>query len=340
MSIFSYFTRLNFSELIINQESSRALLVFTTKFVYFLFTRAMLKLFGKDKYPLTALNWYIIISLLLFSLASGLIVFGINLYTKFNVTFIVITTILIIVVNIATYVIMIALSKYNGSKNKITILERYKTDVDNKLEEIEARNKSTRKIRHELQNIGMMALTLIHEGKLEEANRILEDVANIDLGEDKHYIDLKYKMLETIINNKLTICEKENIKVNAIDFSGINESLQGIDESDLCTIICNLMDNAVEACQKCKGEKSISLTVVKEINYIKIRVANNAETTNLAYNGKALKTSKKDKASHGIGTQIINDLAIMYDGETYYKLKDNKFTATVYLSCANDVCKS
>jgi two-component system sensor histidine kinase AgrC len=168
----------------------------------------------------------------------------------------------------------------------------------------------------------------------------LEDVANIDLGEDKHYIDLKYKMLETIINNKLTICEKENIKVNAIDFSGINESLQGIDESDLCTIICNLMDNAVEACQKCKGEKSISLTVVKEINYIKIRVANNAETTNLAYNGKALKTSKKDKASHGIGTQIINDLAIMYDGETYYKLKDNKFTATVYLSCANDVCKS
>ena len=340
MSIFSYFTRLNFSELIINQESSRALLVFTTKFVYFLFTRAMLKLFGKDKYPLTALNWYIIISLLLFSLASGLIVFGINLYTKFNVTFIVITTILIIVVNIATYVIMIALSKYNGSKNKITILERYKTDVDNKLEEIEARNKSTRKIRHELQNIGMMALTLIHEGKLEEANRILEDVANIDLGEDKHYIDLKYKMLETIINNKLTICEKENIKVNAIDFSGINESLQGIDESDLCTIICNLMDNAVEACQKCKGEKSISLTGVKEINYIKIRVANNAETTNLAYNGKALKTSKKDKASHGIGTQIINDLAIMYDGETYYKLKDNKFTATVYLSCANDVCKS
>ena len=117
MSIFSYFTRLNFSELIINQESSRALLVFTTKFVYFLFTRAMLKLFGKDKYPLTALNWYIIISLLLFSLASGLIVFGINLYTKFNVTFIVITTILIIVVNIATYVIMIALSKYNGSKD-------------------------------------------------------------------------------------------------------------------------------------------------------------------------------------------------------------------------------
>ena len=93
------------------------------------------------------------------------------------------------------------------------------------------------------------------------------------------------------------------------------------------------MDDAVEACQKCKGEKSISLTVVKEINYIKIRVANNAETINLAYNGKALKTSKKDKASHGIGTQIINDLAIMYDGETDYNLKDNKFTATVYLKC-------
>lgn len=68
---------------------------------------------------------------------------------------------MIIVVNIATYVIMIALSKYNGSKNKITILERYKTDVDNKLEEIEARNKSTRKIRHEQSNSPVMSNIVI-----------------------------------------------------------------------------------------------------------------------------------------------------------------------------------
>ena len=36
------------------------------------------KIFKKEKYPLTPHNWYIIISLLLLSLAIGLIVFGIN----------------------------------------------------------------------------------------------------------------------------------------------------------------------------------------------------------------------------------------------------------------------
>lgn len=339
MSIFSLFTQMDFNSLIANQTSTRILLLFITKFIYFLFTRLMLKIFKKEKYPLTPHNWYIIISLLLLSLAIGLIVFGINLYTTFNAVYIVITTVLIIVVNTTAYIIMIVLSKYNETKNRIAVLEQYQNEIDKKVSEINSKNKEVYNIKHEFNKNSLLMQKLIDQNKLSEAKNILSDWSDVDFGEDKQYVSLKHSMLETIINNELTMCSKESILIDKIDLLDIEQNLYGISEYDMCTIISNLLNNAIEACKKCKGEKSISLIITKEIDYIKIKTINSAETTNLAYNGKALKTSKKDKAKHGIGTQIINDLAIMYDGETDYKLKDNKFTATVFLSCANDVCK-
>ena len=339
MSIFSLFTQMDFNSLIANQTSTRILLLFITKFIYFLFTRLMLKIFKKEKYPLTPHNWYIIISLLLLSLAIGLIVFGINLYTTFNAVYIVITTVLIIVVNTTAYIIMIVLSKYNETKNRIAVLEQYQNEIDKKVSEINSKNKEVYNIKHEFNKNSLLMQKLIDQNKLSEAKNILSDWSDVDFGEDKQYVSLKHSMLETIINNELTMCSKESILIDKIDLLDIEQNLYGISEYDMCTIISNLLNNAIEACKKCKGEKSISLIITKEIDYIKIKTINSAETTNLAYNGKALKTSKKDKVRHGIGTQNINDLGIMYDGETDYKLKDNKFTATVFLSCANDVCK-
>ena len=69
MTAFSYFTQWD------NQTSTRILLLFITKFLYFLYTRLMLKFFEREKYPLSANDWYIIISLLTISLLFTLIVF-------------------------------------------------------------------------------------------------------------------------------------------------------------------------------------------------------------------------------------------------------------------------
>ena len=216
---------------------------------------------------------------------------------------------------------MIVLSKYNETKNRIAVLEQYQNEIDKKVSEINSKNKEVYNIKHEFNKNSLLMQKLIDQNKLSEAKNILSDWSDVDFGEDKQYVSLKHSMLETIINNELTMCSKESILIDKIDLLDIEQNLYGISEYDMCTIISNLLNNAIEACKKCKGEKSISLIITKEIDYIKIKTINSAETTNLAYNGKALKTSKKDKVRHGIGTQIINDLAIMYDGETDYKLK-------------------
>lgn len=340
MSAFSYFTRLDFNGLIMDQTSTRILLLFITKFVYFLFTRMMLKLFGKDKYPLTVHNWYLIISLLLLSIMGGWIVFGTNLYSTFNAVFLMVSVVFIIVINTSAYFIMVILSKYNITKNKYKLLEEYQKDTEKEMKDIQDKNKEIHEIKHELKNTGMIIHTLIHSGKIEEADQLINDITNINLGENKQFVKLKYSIIETIINSKLTICEKENIHIKKIDIKDIENSLYGISEQDICTIIGNLMDNAIEANRKCLEDKSVELFIVKQRGFIKICISNKAPLTSLSFNGKGLKTSKKDKESHGIGTQIINVIAEKYNGNVRFELKDNKFTATVYLSCANDICKS
>lgn len=334
MTIFSFITNLDFNGLIMNETSTRILLLFTTKFIYFLFTRIMLKVFGKDRYPLTSHNWYIIISLLLLSITGGWIVFGVNLYSDFNAAFVTVSVIFIVIINITTYIIIVALSKYNIAKSKMEMYE----NIDNEIKSIKSKNNYYSKVKHELKNNSIMIQTLIRQGNLEEAEKIVAGISNINLGADKQFIKLKHTMLETIINNRLTICERENIRIEKCILCGITDHLGGIMESDLCTLMGNLLDNAIEACRKCRGNKSIEISITKAVGILRICIINTAPATALSFNGKGLKTSKRDKENHGIGTQIISAISEKYNGDASFDLKDNKFIATVYLNCANDNC--
>lgn len=332
MTAFSYFTQLDFNELIVNQTSTRILLLFITKFLYFLYTRLMLKLFEREKYPLSVNDWYIIISLLAISLLVILVVFGINLRKAFNPTMIVISTGLVIIVNIAMYIIISLQARNNLAENRIKMYEEYKAAKETEITEITEKNKKMRAIKHELKNSGIQLQNLINQGKLEDAEKMISSITNVNLGEDTQFVKLKYSMLETIINNKLTICSRENID-HACDVSGIESNLYGINEQDLCTVIGNLLDNAIESCRNCSGDKHINLKILQDKEYILISVKNSTSSKKINYNGTALKTSKKDRENHGIGTQIINDIACKYNGNVKYEIIGNQFIASVMLEC-------
>lgn len=162
---------------------------------------------------------------------------------------------------------------------------------------------------------------------------MIASITNVNLGEDTQYVKLKHNMLETIINNKLTVCGRENINIQTYDVSDIETELYGISEQEMCTIISNLLDNAIESCIKYNGDKFISLKILHEKEYILINVINTTSNTKVNYNGSALKTSKEDKENHGLGTQIINDIAYKYNGNVKYEIVDNQFIANVMLEC-------
>lgn len=99
----------------------------------------------------------------------------------------------------------------------------------------------------------------------------------------------------------------------------------------ITTTLFTSLDNAVESAVQ-TSSPFIKLAILKYNAFYTICVEN-------SYKGKAflkessgtLITTKSDRALHGYGTQIISDIAQMYDGSYSWEAQEYKFVSTVLL---------
>ncbi len=96
-----------------------------------------------------------------------------------------------------------------------------------------------------------------------------------------------------------------------------------ITDYDMCTIVSNLLDNAIEAAEQ-TGEKKVGLQITRKAGRLLIKVENSSNPMD-----PELKTSKEDKSRHGIGLESIRETARKYDGDTLLEYKDGIFESVV-----------
>lgn len=80
-------------------------------------------------------------------------------------------------------------------------------------------------------------------------------------------------MTDAILNSKITMALKQKIDLNCDAF--LPEKLF-ITDTDLCTLLGNILDNALESCEKLPEEKRfirIYLAMVKEEFYLSVQNA-------------------------------------------------------------------
>ena len=110
----------------------------------------------------------------------------------------------------------------------------------------------------------------------------------------------------------------------------------GISVIDLCSLFTNMIDNAIEASEKLSSEsRRISMKAGIRGNYLIIKTEN-------SYTGRILKegghiiTSKKDKANHGYGIRLIEQIAKEYQGNVDIQTEESMFKMTVILQMRSD----
>lgn len=135
-------------------------------------------------------------------------------------------------------------------------------------------------------------------------------------------------MVDAILNCKLSLIKSKNITVNAK--ATVPAELR-ISEIDLCAIIGNLLDNAMEAClRQDKSEERfirVYIGILKQQLYICV--------TN-SVGGKVKKVGKtylstKDSDAHGFGLMRIDRLADKYDGYVNRQNEEGAFATEVML---------
>ncbi|HAT4269426.1 TPA: GHKL domain-containing protein [Clostridium perfringens] len=252
-----------------------------------------------------------------------------------------ITSKLLYRVNISTLIIAINLAivhfimykKYKEYKFdfKLKILERQLNYQKKYYEKVMDNYDEAKKAFHDMNNHIIVIKYFLENKDYNNMNEYIKSLSKkIVTNNDKNIC--KNKIINAICVEKSDICKSEEINIS-FDIV-INKELN-IDDLDLCIILGNLIDNAIEACEKINNKKIQKVIQVSSrvyLNQIYIKVINSKNNKLKKHNCKFL-TSKKDKKNHGIGLENVKESVYKNDGEIEIKDSKNTFEVSLYMKC-------
>lgn len=139
------------------------------------------------------------------------------------------------------------------------------------------------------------------------------------------------------LNNEPDAINTNNVIINAIlntkyqeaDAKGIvfvfrvnDLSELKIKDEDVVTILANLLNNAIEACETCEDKKVIRFKFVKEDDMIIIAVKNTFNYDVVYENGEIKSTKISNEDEHGVGIKNVLKIIEKYGGA--YVIEDKK----------------
>ena len=233
---------------------------------------------------------------------------------------------------------------YFWQRYRILLAERQKHFVEEqqikvmkmRLEEAENFYGSIRKVRHEMKNHMANIKGLAGAG---EYGEIEDYVRRMD--ETMQELEYKYvtgnAVTDVIINDKCRRAEKAGIRFDA-DFRYGGE----IPVFDMGIILNNLLDNAIEACEKLEtGKGFVRLSLKRKKQFLILYVENSFDGAVPVSKGSPLPPTTKQSilpgiiTEHGIGLENVRDIAERYFGGVNIKVKGDVFHVTVMLQQEN-----
>lgn len=103
-----------------------------------------------------------------------------------------------------------------------------------------------------------------------------------------------------------------------------------ITPNDMCTILSNLLDNAIEAAADTEQKGCICLTM-RRINYFLLIKVINPCREDLKSSGGFPKTTKENKSLHGWGLRSVRDTVEKYSGTMDCTAENGVFTVKIMM---------
>lgn len=214
-------------------------------------------------------------------------------------------------------------------KQKHILMEQQFTLQIKHIQNVEDLYLGIRKVTHDMNNHISCLTNLAANNNLNEIKNYLHNIS-----ETVSNLELKIKtgnpISDAVINEKFNIAKAENINLISDFMLPPQISLEAI---DLCIILSNSLDNAIEACRNITAsniERKISLKSYIRDLYLIIEVSNTT-TDKLKYVNNKIISRKSNKVTHGIGISNIEDVVKKYNGILDIVEEKNYFTLSLML---------
>lgn len=195
----------------------------------------------------------------------------------------------------------------------------------NYFSELKENETELRKIKHDISGCLETMKEIIYTEKDTEKAQHFFDELSMTLGNITTGFYCKNSLINAIIISKSKICDKQGIRLSAE--IKIPEALN-ISDTDICRILVNMLDNAIEANEKEDKNKFIDLSIKENDGFIYLSTRNPFSGENIG------STTKENKKEHGYGLRILNDFAQKYDG--YFKTESQSNTLSSLVVLKNE----
>lgn len=195
------------------------------------------------------------------------------------------------------------------------LLQKYYAEVENMYDKM-------RGWRHDYRHHIQTMKVHMANGEHEEVGKYLDMLDN-DLTNVETVIKTGNRMTDAILNSKLSLAAQKEIRVKAE--AKIPVSLS-VSELDLCIVIGNLLDNAIDACMELPPEERlIRIYMEMKGNYLYMALTNTA-------GGKKKHHFRTTKGEgHGFGINRVDTIVKKYGGYVTRASEDEAFSTEVLL---------
>jgi len=211
-------------------------------------------------------------------------------------------------------------------ENSLNLIRIQLKQVDSTYSQINETYNKLRYIKHDVNKQLMILEGLCHEGNIKKIKKYIDWMVN-SIPESQFIMFSNNQLLNSILNHYNQIIAKEQISFN------YNIRIKALDETitpDICIILANALENAIEACIK-TDEKTIELNITEKNNSLFISITNTFDPKLLKLVDDKIQTSKKNIDNHGLGLKIIENIAISHGGNSLYIIKENLFRLDIWI---------
>lgn len=222
--------------------------------------------------------------------------------------------------------VMILISVSNSQLRSLTI--NYEQQIHSQAEHYQnlaAANYEVRRFRHDFRNMSIAIKKLLADGEQDAALKLLQECTQ-SLDPSHLSFDTGNDIADALLAEKQAKAADFHTE---ICFNGMIPR-QGLSPTDLCVILGNTLDNAIEACQALSANEQKTIVVTSEYRsgfwFLKIH---NPIAKSVAIHNNHVVTTKANKTLHGFGLYSLHSVVQRYDGEVRLSSTDDCFTVDI-----------
>lgn len=206
-------------------------------------------------------------------------------------------------------------------------LDEYQRElIDTHYQEVENMYRQMRGWRHDYRNHIQTIKALAENGDMEAVMQYLDGL-ELDLNTVDTVIKTGNAMADAILNSKISLARSKNIEVHVDAHIPVKLKMS---ELDLCVILGNLFDNAIEASTKLpEGGRMIRVYMDMKNTQLYISFTNFTATGKLEKVGRLFRTSKGK--GHGFGLIRIDAIVERLGGYLSRNSEEGAFTTEILI---------